>query len=275
MRWIPLLLIANLSPALAQDSTQVWTHTLVGDVTANQVGLKDWSQGGDNAFAWGYSLNGSSVHTGKRANWETGYKLGFGQNKLGDQDVRKTVDKFEFETAITYRSDGYIEPYIKATLKSQLFRGHQYDGDVRTAVSGFFDPAYMTQSAGGGIQPLPELKTRAGLAVREIVTSDFTRYADDESTADIEKVRVDGGLESVTDVTWQLAENTRLTSKLEIFLPLTEIGDTSVGNDATLVVKLSEYITLNLNLQVLNDPTSSDDVQLKQTTALGINYSLF
>ena len=82
MRWIPLLLIANLSPALAQDSTQVWTHTLVGDVTANQVGLKDWSQGGDNAFAWGYSLNGSSVHTGKRANWETGYKL-------GDQDVKK------------------------------------------------------------------------------------------------------------------------------------------------------------------------------------------
>ena len=46
-------------------------------------------------------------------------------------------------------------------------------------------------------------------------------------------------------------------------------------NDATLTVNLSEYITLNVNLEIVNDPTSSDDVQLKQTTALGLRYNLF
>lgn len=275
MRWMPLLFLAGLTPALAQDPTQLWTHSLSGDLTANQVALKDWSQGGDNALAWGFSLNGKSLRSAARAGWETGYKFAFGQNKLGDQDIRKTVDKFEVETALTYNTGHYIRPYVKATLKTQMFRGYRYEANRRTAVAGLFDPAYLTQSVGGGIQPRPEVKTRFGLAVREIITRDYNAYADKKSTAKVEKVRVDGGFESVTDAAWQLADNIQLKSKLEIFVPPFDIGDTSIGNDASLVVKLSEYITLNVNLQILNDPTSSDDVQLKQTTALGLRYSIF
>ncbi len=61
MRWIPLLLLTVL-PVASQDAIPVddaaaispWMHKLVGDVTANQVALKDWSQGGDDSFSWGY-----------------------------------------------------------------------------------------------------------------------------------------------------------------------------------------------------------------------------
>jgi hypothetical protein len=39
-------------PVLAQEKTSSpWTHQLVGDVTANQVALKDWAAGGDDASA--------------------------------------------------------------------------------------------------------------------------------------------------------------------------------------------------------------------------------
>jgi hypothetical protein len=252
-----------------------WTHTLVGDVTANQVALKDWAQGGDNSLSWGYSLNGTSDRAIGSTVWSTTYKFAFGQNKLGDQAIRKVVDKLEVETSYTWKTERHLDPYLKATMKTQAFRGYRYGETTRTAVADFFDPAYLTQSAGIGLQPIPEAKTRLGLALREIITRDFNSYADDDETAEVEKTRVDGGLESVTDAAWELADNIQLTSKLEIFVPFTEVGDTSIGNDATLVVKLSEYITLNVNLQILNDPTSSDDLQIKQTTALGLRYSLF
>ena len=72
-----------------------------------------------------------------------------------------------------------------------------------------------------------------------------------------------------------LAENILLTSKLEIFVPLNEPGDRSLSNDATLTVKLSDHINLNVNLLLLDDPTASDDLQLTQTTAFGVSYSLF
>ncbi|MEC8990690.1 MAG: hypothetical protein VX656_05550 [Candidatus Latescibacterota bacterium] len=56
---------------------------------------------------------------------------------------------------------------------------------------------------------------------------------------------------------------------------LNEPGDRSLSNDATLTVKLSDHINLNVNLLLLDDPTASDDLQLKQTTAFGVSYSLF
>ncbi|HCV22562.1 MAG: hypothetical protein CME13_20145 [Gemmatimonadetes bacterium] len=48
-----LLFLSWMSlPVLAQEkASSPWTHQLVGDVTANQVALKDWAAGGDDASA--------------------------------------------------------------------------------------------------------------------------------------------------------------------------------------------------------------------------------
>lgn len=287
MKLLILLLLCCVVPATAQKAKPTepeakpaelvspWTHKLVGAVTANQVALKDWSQGGDNSFSWGYSLNGTSQRVEGDFTWQTGYKFAFGQNKLGDQAIRKVVDKLEVETVLGWNSGRPVDPYVKATLKTQSFRGYKYAESSRTAVADFFDPAYLTQSAGIGTKPIEQATTRFGLALREIITRDFNSYADDKETVEVEKVRVDGGLESVTDASWQLRDNIQISSKLEIFMPITDPGDVSIGNDATLAVKLSEYITLNVNLEVIKNPTASDEVQVKQTTALGLRYSLF
>lgn len=283
MKRLFALLLCGAMPALAQEAAPaapaveagLWTHNLVGAVTANQVALKDWAQGGDNSFSWGYSLNGTSERVNGAFSWQTGYKFAFGQNKLGDQPVRKVVDKLELETVLGWDSGRPLDPYVKATMKTQSFRGYNYTDTQRTAVASFFDPAYLTQSAGIGMKPIEQATTRFGLALREIITRDFNSYSDDAETAKVEKLRVDGGVESVTDAAWQMADNIQLSSKLEIFVPITEPGDTSIGNDATLTVKLSEYVTLNVNLEILKAPTASDDVQIKQTTALGLRYSLF
>ncbi|HJN29990.1 MAG TPA: DUF481 domain-containing protein, partial [Candidatus Latescibacteria bacterium] len=120
-----------------------------------------------------------------------------------------------------------------------------------------------------------QVATRFGAALRQIMTRDFNGYSDDESTASIEELRWDGGVESVTDVNWPLADNILLTSQFEIFVPSNEPGDRSLSNDATLTVKLSDHINLNVNLLLIDDPTASDDLQLKQTTAFGVSYSLF
>lgn len=253
----------------------LWTHQLVADLTANQVALEDWAAGGDDAFAWGFSFNGTSQRDTEANVWATFYKFAFAQNKLGDQDIRKTVDRIEVESALTMKLAFIVAPYVKTTVKTQAFRGHIYDGDTKTAVSDLFDPAYFTQSAGAAAQLSEQVSTRLGAALRQIMTRDFNGYSDDDVTTKIEQLRWDGGVESVTDVNWPLADNILMTSKLEIFVPLNELGDRSIGHDATLTVKLSDHINLNMNLQLLDDPTASDELQLKQTTAFGVSYNLF
>lgn len=273
---IPLVLlgwIASVSAETEAPPSTAWTHQLVGNLTANQVALKDWAQGGEDALSWGVSVEGKSLRGKQLTEWVTTYKFALGQTKLGDQEIRNTVDRIDLESTLTYKLDTFVDPYVAATLKTQFFKGYDYGAVGKTAVARFMDPVYLTQSAGVGLTPRPEIKTRLGLAVREILTRDFTSYADDAETQKVEKTRVDGGMESVTNGEWQLADNILFTSKLEIFAPFTALDETAVRNDNALAVKVIRYVSLNLHLQVVDDATASDKVQIKQALALGLTYT--
>ena len=185
-------LIAISVFAQQPDTTKVkkpWTHSLAGGLNLTQISFNDnWSQGGENALAYAINLLGKSVNDLAKTNWTTSYKFAFGQTKLGDWGIRKTDDKIDFETTLTYKAGTYINPYIAATLKTQFAKGFQYDVKAKTSqgldtlvtvqVSKFFDPGYLTQSVGLGYQPIPQIKTRLGAALREVITSKFIGYTD-------------------------------------------------------------------------------------------------
>ncbi|MBT5874874.1 MAG: DUF3078 domain-containing protein [Candidatus Latescibacteria bacterium] len=261
----------------AADATKLWEHGLTGSVAMSQVAFKDWAQGGESALAWTLNLDGKSERKGATTDWTTSYKAGFGQTRQGDRGFRKTDDKIDIDTVLIYKVGTYINPFVSATLKTQFANGITYDAnDVGTVVSRFFDPAYLTQSAGVGYQPLPEVKTRLGAALRETSTRRFTNFSDSPSTLKIEDFRVDGGLESVTNVDWNLAANIIFKGKLEIFQAITgSQKDPIVRTDTTLVMSVNKYISANINVQVLRDKLSSPDTQIKQTLSVGLNYSVF
>jgi hypothetical protein len=274
------VLTASLSTvSFAQQDTAKtpkwgWKHSGVGTLTLTQVAFTDWSQGGDNALSWALGLEGKSILEEERTNWTNSYKFGFGQARLGDQSIRKTDDRIDLETMLTWKVWEVVNPYGAATLKTQFARGYKYEtnGNSR-AVSQFFDPAYLTQSAGMVYQPFAELKTRFGAGVREILTSQFTDYANDPETQDEEKTRIDGGLESVTELNVKLAENITLSSKLEMFSPFKRMDEVVVRNDNTVSAKVSKYLTVMLNVQLVNEKSVSPRTQYKEVLAFGFSYT--
>jgi hypothetical protein len=253
-------------------------HSLVSALNLTQVSFTDWAQVGENALAWVVSAEGKSMYDDPEIggyNWTNNYKFGFGQTRLGDQEIRKTNDKIDFETILTYKLGTYVNPYVSATLKTQFARGFQYSDTGKTPVSKFFDPGYMTQSAGVGYQPIPEVKTRLGAGLREVFAKEFAAlYSDDPATTDIEKVSVDGGLESVTEVEWKLEDNILFTSKLELFGPFKKLDEIVVRNDNTLAMAVSKYIAVNLNVQLINEKRISPRTQVKETLSIGLTYRL-
>ena len=270
-----VFLIAVATGTLAQEAApdSAWTHQLVGGLNLTQVALKDWSGGGEDALAWALNLNGKSIYLKDKIDWASRYKFAFGQTKLGDQEIRKTDDKIDLETTLTYKLGVYVNPYMAATLKTQFVKGYNYTDAGKIAISQFFDPAYLTQTAGVGYQPIPEVKTRLGLGLREILTRDFNGYADDDETAKVEKTSVDAGMESVTDAEWQLAENVLLVTKLEIFAPLADLALTAIRSDSNLTIKINKYINTNVSLQIVEDEKASDKTQVKEALALGLSYT--
>jgi len=257
------------SPA-AVDS--VWKHTMIISTNITQVSFTDWAQGGENALAYALFLEGKSTYALNLINWVNSYKFGYGQAKLGTQGIRKTDDVIDLESVLTYKIGTYINPFVSASLKTQFTEGVKYDAaGLATPVSNFFDPAYITQTVGVGYQPGPIVKTRLGVSLREIVVNKYALAYIGDTT---KKVDVDGGLESVTEVGWTVMENVVLNAKLEIFAPVKHLDRMTVRSDNTLSAKVNKLISMNLNVQFINDPQVQARTQIKQTLALGFSFTL-
>jgi hypothetical protein len=110
--------------------------------------------------------------------------------------------------------------------------------------------------------------------VREVLTSQFTQYADDPETAEIEKTRIQGGIESVSALGWEFAENMVLTSRLELFAPFEELDRIIVRSDNIIAMKVNKYVTANFNLVLINDVNVSARTQIKETLSIGLSYTI-
>lgn len=278
------LLIALVAGVQAQDpqppdtidvEPQYWKHSLVTAMTIAQVSFSDWAQGGENALAYSASANGNSTYDWYPFTWSNSYKLAFGQTRLGGRETRKTDDKLDLESVLTYRLGSYINPYAAVTLKTQFATGYRYDAaGNKTAISKFYDPAFLTQSLGFGYQITPQLITRLGYAIREIVTSEFTAFADDPTTPNEESTKIEDGMESVTEGKWKIDETMSFNGKLELFSSFRSPEKIIVRGDNTLTVKMGRIVTLIVNVQLINERRVTPRTQVKQTLAIGISYTV-
>ncbi len=277
---ISLLLLVAASAALAQDSKSVlpasadtsWKHTMIISANITQVSFTDWAQGGENALAYALFLEGKSTYAVNVIEWVNEYKFGYGQAKLGSQSIRKTDDKIDLGSVLTYKIGTYINPFASASLNTQFAEGVLYDATGHAIqVSNFFDPAYIMQTVGVGYQPGPIVKTRLGAALRETIAKNYAKAYIGDST---KTVKVESGVESVTEVGWTVMENVVLNAKLEIFAPVKHFNLTTIRSDNTLSAKVNKFLSMNLNVYLLNDPQVQARTQIKQTLALGFNYTL-
>jgi DUF3078 family protein len=278
-----LLLLTGTLLAQQPDTTKAspppvygWKHGLVAGLTLTQIAFTDWAQGGENALAYSTTADGKSVDDEEGTNWTTLYKFAFGQTRLGDQGLRKTDDIIDLSTVFTYKVDKYLNPYGAASMKTQFAKGYTYNADgTSTEVSNFFDPAFLLQSAGIGYEASKQFRTRLGVGLREVITSSFNQYADDPATPEIEKTSVDGGLESVTNAEWQLAENILFTTQLELFDPFKHLDVVVVRSTTTITGKVNKYVTAIFALQLINERRQSPRTQIKEGIAIGLSYTLF
>jgi len=277
-----LMLAAPLVSASAQQDTTAaaapvfgWRHSMLAGFVLSQASYTDWAAGGENSLAYTGSLDGKATDSLEATNWETTYQFHFGQSRLGSQGLRKTEDKIDISSVLTFNVWDEINPYAAATFRSQFTTGYDYDDlGGRTAVSAFFDPAYLTPTAGFEYKPGPVIKTRLGAGFRGVFTSNYPLYADDPETAEVETTLFEAILESVTDLTWTIDEGITFTSKLEITAPFKTIDKLYVRSDNILAAQINEYLTAKVNVELVNDWRVTARTQVRETVAFGLSYAL-
>lgn len=272
-----LMIVFVLSAAAAEEELETgWRNELVLNFNLTQASFDNWAQGGENTLGWQAGLNGKFTHLAASHEWANTVKLAYGMQKVGDEDARKSVDEVKIETVYTYKAGFFVDPYAAATAQTQFANGYVYDDEGKTAISGFLDPGYFTQSVGVVKSFGDILSSRLGASVKETITDKYpVPYADDPETEDeIEDTKVEAGMESVTDLSLALGENLMFTSKLELFSNLEASNQIDVSWDNLLAAKVQEYVTVSLNVKLFYDRDISTKRQIKQSLAIGLTYTL-
>lgn len=278
-----VLILALLFTALSTsikaqvDTTKLvtgWNTGLVGSLTFTQVAYSDWATGGDDALAYNASIIGKSVNEQEMTGWTNNYKFAFGQANLANKGLRKTDDVIDLESIIYYKLNTYVNPYAGATFKTQFATGYQYSDTDKVTVSSFLDPLYARQAVGVGFIPIPEIKTRVGLALRETFTSIYSRWADDPATEEIETTRIQGGMEWITEASIKFDDDLLFTSKLETFAPFDAFDKWVIYNDNVLSAKITKLISVLLNVTIKYEEFVAPRTQIREGLAIGISYQL-
>jgi len=273
-----LVTVATHANAQTPDSTapkSTWANKLVWSLNLSEAAYTDWTAGGDNTLAYVGIMNGSNIDNPTNFTWDNSYKLMFGQARLGDHGLRKTDDEISLESILSLKLDSTMNPYASVSFKTQFAPGYTYTaGDSATRVSNFFDPAYFVESIGAIYQPNKIFKTRLGAGVREVLTTNFTRYSDNPETPQVEKTKIEGGFESVSELALPIDDALLLTSKLELFAPFHTLDKIIARSESGLTAKVNKFVTVNLNALFINDVTVTPRTQIKQSLSLGFIYSI-
>lgn len=249
-----------------------WEKSLVGGLNFTQTTLNNWQQGGEDSWNWQLDINGKFVNDQEKTNWSNTGQISYGRTKVGDAESVKSADEIFLESVMSYKLGVLINPYVAVSGRTQFTRNNPGEKDSK-----FLNPGYFTESFGIGLQRGKGFKTRLGLAFKQTMTTDevfAVNWSDDKSTpGEIEKIRSEVGLESVSDFNRKLAENILFTSKLEMFSNLEAVDEVDVRWDNLLSAKVSRLISVSFNVQLFYDKDIDLKRQIRQVLAVGLSYS--
>ncbi|HSD62829.1 MAG TPA: DUF3078 domain-containing protein [Ignavibacteriaceae bacterium] len=259
-----------------KDSVKLYTWVPVAVVGLNlsQIALSNWTQGGDNSLAISFLGTGGLKYYTEVWKFKNDLKLAYGRTKLGSQDYRTTDNELYLESVLSRTFGWAVDPYVSNIVRTALGPGYKYDNDSAVAVAGFFDPGYLTQSIGFTYDKLESFTTRLGFAVQETFTNKYTQYADDPATPEIEKTKVETGLESVTTAELTLQQNLLYKSNLRLFTRFDHMDIWDVRWDNAFVAKINDYVNVNFSFLLIYQKDQSLKTQIKEALQLGLTYTL-
>jgi len=267
--------VAHAEEAAATADSLGWRNELIGSFNFTQSSFNNWAAGGVDNASWLLGGRGRFKRYGGRTNWSNVLRLEYGEVKQKGQDSRKAFDLIFAESIVDFNTSRLIKPYARASLKTQFAPGYDHSADPKAKVADFADPLYLTQGAGLGFQVKPYVITRFGLGLQETYADEFAGvYTDDVDTADeIETSRIEGGLESVTELDKTLNKQLSLKSRLSLFWAFNNSDQVDVDWMTDINLQAMGALGLTFKFELLYNKDVLDKVQWQQVLGIGLTYS--
>lgn len=281
----------------AAEREDGWIHGGSGSVTFNQVGLKNWSAGGDPSISFllaaGY---GASLKQGKHL-WSNNISAEFGLQKVKGQNFRKNADRLELFTKYGYQIDQDGKWYLATLLnfRTQFSETYLFDdddvnsnGDTNEKIgtlSKFLSPAVLEYSIGIDYVPNDKFSLyMSPIAAKFIIVTNDAIALQNLHGNNGENVNTQLGALAVASYNHQVHDNVHLGSTLKLYKDYLNGPAQNIDVDwqTRIGLKVTKFISANVFLHLIWDYDADTDavtagmqrnVQFKDVIGVGFAYS--
>jgi len=267
------------------DTVKYWKFNGGISLNFSQVSLTNWAAGGENSYAMNGVLNLSSTYSKNNNDWANTLNIGYGLQKQGDQEVRKTDDQIDFVSKYGRKISNSMFMSAMLNFKTQFTDGKKYEADTSYTISRFMAPAYLQGALGFEYKP-----SEVFYAVLSPGAVKLTMVMDDTLSAKGafgvkagDKSRLELGGAASIGIKTNVMKNVSLNSALGLFSNYLENPQNiDVNWDVFILMKINDYLSANLTTQLIydDDIKTSDKngnpegakVQFKEVFGVGLTY---
>lgn len=142
----------------ADTSVKTWKRGGIYGLNISQGSLSNWAAGGDE-----FSLSVNSVlslyafYKKGKSSWDNTFDFNLGYVKTTSLGSRKNDDRFDLFSKYGHALNQKFSLAGIFNIRSQLFKGYMFPGNVKTYSSSFMAPGYILLGAGIDYKPTSSL----------------------------------------------------------------------------------------------------------------------
>ena len=256
------------------------TADVVAAVKFTRMQFSNWKlEDGTSSYTWLFSYDADLKNHWSVVDWRNKLNLALGYTWIDGVGKRKSSDKIFYETMADFNVSEKVKPYVGARFESQFTRGYNYSEDedgneIKTTISHFMAPGYVTQMAGVGYFPNDNFSTRLAFANRMTISPDYN-YADDPDTKRHEKFKDEPGLESITEFKYSFSEIVTFKSRLWAFVNFKGVDEIDGKWENLLALSLSPLFEFQVSYDIAYDKDLDKDSQHKNVILVGVTWRWF
>lgn len=282
----PILLLQPVD--LKTDSLELkvnyWRNWLSFGVNFNQASFSNnWSSGGVNSLALGTQFGYKTDYTKGDKNFVSEIILQFGKQKNKDQLERKTADRIFWDNKVGLKLSSSWNFFASLNYESQFEKGYSFskntDGkEVRTLLSRFMAPGYLTESVGFEYKPVKYFFVRIGTGTaRQTFVLDTSLYRTNPKNFGVmpgKSFRNELAFQLVSSIDKDIAKNLNLKSRYVMFANYEKLQSIDHRIDLTLTARVNKLINVAISGVTIYDDDTANRMQASQTMSLGLVYKL-
>lgn len=242
---------------------------------------QNWKAGGLNSLAALGTINAKTDYERYDVSFTNELQSQYGLAEQKTQGLRKTADRLYLDSKFAIKIKNPFYLFTAINFQSQFASGYSYStsatgSTLRSKLSGFLAPGYLTESLGLEYKPDNSFSLRFGFgSFRQTFVVDTTIYKNVSGNYGVavgERTSTQAAFQLVANFDKNIAKNLHLKTLFQFFESYSSRTNTSSRLDISLTAKINKMLDLNFMGSALYDRSQDSKIQFTQFLSLGIAY---